>query len=373
MFTQPVDIDVDASSASAPDYIGAARRDPDGKGLRIALARKVTMNSMAAAERLFVDLLPDTWSGLPPGLPREVIEDLARRARDAEKKVRQQRAESQQAKTTPIRVRVASQPTFTRYIFELPRLIGVVANNGKDRLTLTFDALLEFDLADAKATLPRMVGGIDSELDQDTAVVRFMFAEEVDVRTFREDISYVVDVGVDRTPKSRSADAVVRLDELPRIWRQSFAREQGCRPHRELPPAPRAHGPRARRRARAPLRTSAAAPAPPQTSALATGRHADDAGAVTPTAASAGSSTPCLPRPVPPSAAGRRRRRPAVCRHAIPARPLRTPPRRQRSRSRPRLRPRGAAAQPATCGTPADSRCRSRSPLEARRATISAC
>ena len=66
--------------------MSAARRDPDGKGIRIALARKVTMNSMAAGERLFVDLLPDTWTGLPPGLPRDVIEELARRAREAETK-----------------------------------------------------------------------------------------------------------------------------------------------------------------------------------------------------------------------------------------------------------------------------------------------
>ncbi len=63
-----------------------------------------------------------------------------------------------------------SQPTFTRYMFELPELIGVAAERGKDRLTLIFDALLQFDLADAKATLPPAVGAIDSELDQEAVV-----------------------------------------------------------------------------------------------------------------------------------------------------------------------------------------------------------
>src|SRR5216684_2255101 len=87
--------------------------------------------TLAAAERLYVDLLPDTWTGLPPGLPREVIDELARRAREAEKKVRAQRVLARQTKLTPIRVRVASQPTFTRYVFDLPELIGVAANNGK--------------------------------------------------------------------------------------------------------------------------------------------------------------------------------------------------------------------------------------------------
>jgi hypothetical protein len=84
-FQRPVDINLEKLSASVAGYVSAARRDPDGKGIRIALARKVTVNTMTAGERLFVDLLPDTWTGLPPGLPREVIDELARRAREAEK------------------------------------------------------------------------------------------------------------------------------------------------------------------------------------------------------------------------------------------------------------------------------------------------
>ena len=56
-FPRPVDISIDRISQYAAGYVSAARRDPDGKGIRIALARKVTMNSMAAGERLFVDFL----------------------------------------------------------------------------------------------------------------------------------------------------------------------------------------------------------------------------------------------------------------------------------------------------------------------------
>jgi hypothetical protein len=66
-FDRPVDLSVGNLAASTGGYIGAARRDPDGKAIRLALSRKVTVNSMAVGERLFVDLLPETWSGLPPG------------------------------------------------------------------------------------------------------------------------------------------------------------------------------------------------------------------------------------------------------------------------------------------------------------------
>ena len=86
----------------------SARRGaiPTARAVRIALNRKVTVNTMAAGEKLFVDLLPESWTGLPPGLPQEVVEDLARRAREAEKKARaQQRARAQRQHPAGARAR----------------------------------------------------------------------------------------------------------------------------------------------------------------------------------------------------------------------------------------------------------------------------
>src|SRR6202790_2829631 len=79
-FNRPVDIPVDKLSDAVPDYVGSARRDPDGSAIRLSLARRVTINTMTAGERVFVDLLPDTWSGQPPGLPPEVVRELSDRA-----------------------------------------------------------------------------------------------------------------------------------------------------------------------------------------------------------------------------------------------------------------------------------------------------
>ena len=60
-------------------------RDPDGSAIRLSLARKVTINTMTAGERVFVDFLPDSWTGPPPGLPHEVVRELSERARAAER------------------------------------------------------------------------------------------------------------------------------------------------------------------------------------------------------------------------------------------------------------------------------------------------
>lgn len=80
-FARPVAVSTEQAERRLSGYVQAVRRDPDGTALRMSLSRKVTVNVMEAGERLFVDLLPDSWSGLPPGLPQSVIDELAKRAR----------------------------------------------------------------------------------------------------------------------------------------------------------------------------------------------------------------------------------------------------------------------------------------------------
>jgi hypothetical protein len=193
-FKRPVEVGIEKVANAAPDYVGAARRDPDGAGLRIALARKVTVNSMAAGERLFIDLLPDTWTGVAPGLPQDVIEDLAKRARDAEKLLRQQRLVNQKSMRA-MRVRVATQPTFTRYVFELHDVIPVTTDRTKEALIVTFGVPMKFDLTDAKANLPPVLRSIEGFVDTDASSVRFALSSVADIRTFREDTNYIVDIG----------------------------------------------------------------------------------------------------------------------------------------------------------------------------------
>lgn len=193
-FKKPVDIAVDRLSQLAPGYVSAARRDPDGTAVRLALSRRVTVNSMAAGERLFVDLLPETWKGLPPGLPQDVVEELARRAREAERKIRIQEQLARQKRMEPIRVRVGSHPTFTRYVFDLPGPVPVSVDRRGDTLALKFESLLNFDFADVHAALPPTVAQVMAESTENDVTVHFTFLGKVDVRTFREENAFVVDV-----------------------------------------------------------------------------------------------------------------------------------------------------------------------------------
>src|SRR5262249_4234324 len=78
--------------------------------------------------------------------------------------------------------------------FGLPALIAVSVERSDDKVALTFEAPLNFDLSDVQSALPPMVSAVEAQTRADNALVQFNFVGKVDVRTFREDNNYFVDV-----------------------------------------------------------------------------------------------------------------------------------------------------------------------------------
>jgi hypothetical protein len=283
-FKRPVDIPVDSLSDAVPAYVGSARRDPDGSAIRLSLARKVSVNAMTAGERLFVDLLPDSWRGLPPSLPQDVIRELSERARAAERALRAQRAVEAAKKRTPVRVRASVQPTFVRFVFELPDGASVSSALGEQKLSLMFNAALNFDLADARLAVPSNVASINQKIEGETAVVEVALIGEVDVHSFREDKNYIVDVGFQQSekppppvvsppaaaksvPEKPAEQPPQQSGEFAPPTRQMVAQQQSAEPKPEAkqramkPPAPSAAvAPLPAKQVPAP---AAATPAPP--------------------------------------------------------------------------------------------------------------
>ncbi len=208
-FEHPVDVNVDRLSESVPDYISAARLDPDGTAIRLSLARRAKINTMTAGERLFVDFLPDEWTGPPPPLPMEVVRELAERARAAERALRQQRAEAIAKKRPSIRVRALVQPTFVRFVFEMPDGVGASSVLNDQTLTLQFSSLLTFDLADAKVAAPPNIASIEQKIDGDATWVVIGLIGDVDVHSFREDKNYIIDVAFQQADRPKTAAAAI--------------------------------------------------------------------------------------------------------------------------------------------------------------------
>ncbi|OCK54078.1 tetratricopeptide repeat protein [Bradyrhizobium sp. LMTR 3] len=205
-FKRPVDIPVDKLSDAVPDYVGSARRDPDGTAIRLSLARRATVNTMTAGERIFVDFLPDSWTGPPPPLPAAVVRELAERARAAERALRAQLAVASAKKKPPVRVRASVQPTFVRFVFEMPDGVNVSSVLNDQKLTLQFNSVLNFDLADAKVAAPPNIASINQRADVDSSAVDILLIGEVDVHSFREEKNYVIDVAFQQPEKPALAE-----------------------------------------------------------------------------------------------------------------------------------------------------------------------
>jgi hypothetical protein len=204
-FQQPVVLRGERLAAELPSYVSMLRRDPDGTGLRIALTNPFQPNVLEAGEQVFIDLLPQDWTGLPPGLPQEVVSELARRAREAEAKVRDDRSREQAEPAKPIVVRVAQLPTLMRAVFVPPRVVPVSFKAAGSDVELKFDGALTLDTAQLRGRLAPAVRGISARPDNGVLLVKLSLEPGYEARGFREDETFVVDIAKPDSAKPDSA------------------------------------------------------------------------------------------------------------------------------------------------------------------------
>jgi hypothetical protein len=199
-FSEPISLLLPDVSLALPDYVSVARVDPDRKGVRFGLRTALNINRMEAGERLFIDLMPMTWQGLPPGLPAQVVADLAQRAKDAERLAEQKR-KAEEAKTlNPVAtLRVGRNPTFLRVEFNWNvDTKGKFAVKGGSGL-LDFDWPVPVDLYELKADMPPELKGAVNSVSPDGSRITFRVAEGVTPRFYETSPrQFIVDIDIAR-------------------------------------------------------------------------------------------------------------------------------------------------------------------------------
>jgi tetratricopeptide (TPR) repeat protein len=216
-FDQPVDFTLPDISAALPDYVTIARVDPDRKGLRLGLRAAFTVNHLEAGEQLFVDLMPTTWQGLPPGLPADVVANLTERAKKAALLAEQQRRQAAAKIGNPTaEVHIGRNPTFMRveFIWNVDT-DGSFSFDGKAG-TLNFDWPVPVDLSQLKLGLPPELLGVDNRVTGSGSSVIFRPAAKVvpryyavSNRDFIVDIDTANTVPANPTPQATAATAAL--------------------------------------------------------------------------------------------------------------------------------------------------------------------
>src|SRR5437762_3190339 len=83
----------------------------------------------------------------------------------------------------------------------MPDGVNVSSVLNDQKLTLQFNSVLNFDLADAKVAAPPNIASINQRADIDASAVDIVLIGEVDVHSFREEKNYVVDVAFQQAEK----------------------------------------------------------------------------------------------------------------------------------------------------------------------------
>jgi hypothetical protein len=227
-FTSPISVVLPDISVVMPDYATVARADPDGKGIRMGLRTSFNLSRMEAGEKLFIDLLPLNWQGLPPSLPSEIVARLADRAKKAAELAEAQRKAEEAKRVQPVAtVRLGRNPTFLRLQFDWS-----VDTEAKFAFrgaagTLDFDWPVPIDLYALKADLPKEFKGATNSVSALGSRVAFTVAEGVTPRFYQlTPRQFVVDIDLSAKEGLEAALAAEEAQKLARAQAESAAEEE---------------------------------------------------------------------------------------------------------------------------------------------------
>jgi len=195
-FDSPVSVVLPDIAVVMPDYATVGRADPDGRGIRVGLRTSFNLNRMEAGEKLFIDLLPLNWQGLPPSLPPEVVAELGNRAKKAAE-LAQAKAKAEEARRVqPVAtVRLGRNPTFLRVQFDWSVDTGAKFAFRGTAGTLDFDWPVPIDLYALKADLPKEFKGAINSVSALGSRVSFSVADGVTPRFYQlTPRQFVVDI-----------------------------------------------------------------------------------------------------------------------------------------------------------------------------------
>jgi hypothetical protein len=187
-----------------PAYVSSVRRDPDGTGLRVALQRPYRVNLQMAGERIFVDLLPEGWAGLPPPLPPEVVAELARRARVAEEALK---ARIPEPVRKPLSLELALLPTLTRLSLRMPAEAVTTLTTEGNTTRLRVVGPWTIDPAGTRGRPRPGIAKLATETDATSASLLVTPEDGFQIGSEREDGAFLLDA-VRRKPAEPASTAV---------------------------------------------------------------------------------------------------------------------------------------------------------------------
>lgn len=231
-FGEPVTLPLPDVGAMLGDYLTIGRVDPDGRGVRFGLRAAVNIHSMEAGEKLFIDMMPPGWQGLPPALPPAVVAELTERAKATALLAEQTRkAEEARALNPQASLHIGHAPTFFRIEFAWSADTEATFRQDGAAAQLVFDWPVPIDLYALKADMPVEILGAANDVSVTGSTVNLSLAEGVTPRFYAVDKRHFtldIDLTAAEAAKLRStAEAAARAAEDAVAAARADAARQG--------------------------------------------------------------------------------------------------------------------------------------------------
>jgi hypothetical protein len=230
-FDSPIKILLPDIAVLMPNYATVARADPDGKGIRIGLRTGFNLNRLEAGEKLYIDLMPLNWQGLPPALPPEIVAQLADRAKKAAELAEAQAKAEEAKRVQPVAtVRLGRNPTFVRLQFDWNVDTEAKFAFRGTAGTLDFDWPVPIDLYALKADLPKEFKGATNSVSALGSRVAFSVADGVTPRFYQlTPRQFVVDIDVSTQEGLKAALAAEDAQKKAKAEADAAAAEEESR------------------------------------------------------------------------------------------------------------------------------------------------
>jgi len=183
-------IDPSRLGVELPNYVSAARSDPDHRGVRLALFKSVRANLIEAGNSLYVDLLPTGWKGPPPPLPVEIVQALSKKAQLADAAAKAGGLDDRRA----LMVDTASSNRVSRLLFRGPSKAETQITKKDHGVEVRFEGRWSLDLARLRAELPRGFASVKAETRDGALLITIMTVEGADFDARMDEGAVAVDV-----------------------------------------------------------------------------------------------------------------------------------------------------------------------------------
>lgn len=178
-FGRKVDFDPAAIAAELPTYILSGRIDNERRNMSFALTRAFHLHTSSAGNTFAVDLVPESFAGNPPDLPKQTAA--------APKPV-------DPATLPVVRVRAGVYQKYSRIVFDWPREIPYSIFPAKGHLTVRFGALGKPDFSAVERLAPPWVKPQGAHVEGDKTIVDLKIDPGSAYRHFIDGSRIVLDI-----------------------------------------------------------------------------------------------------------------------------------------------------------------------------------